>query len=131
MPTESIHILPTGNTPEIILDPKGIVKIKGRGLFAHKTRLPEKVLSWLESYLEDPAETTEIIIAFEYLNSFSTRILTSILQKIATVLFMGRKYEIHWYYEADDEDILERGEYIASTLDIPIRFIVINDISSI
>jgi len=124
---DKLHILPTGNTPEVFLDPAGVIKIRGRGLFSHKTKLPEKVMTWLDSYLEDPADTTDVIVAFEYLNSFSTRVLTSIFQKIKGLAMAGKKYVIHWYYESDDDDILERGEYIASTLDIPIHFVVIRD----
>jgi hypothetical protein len=29
---EEVHILPTDNTPEILLNPDGIIKIKGRAL---------------------------------------------------------------------------------------------------
>lgn len=123
--------MPTGNTPEIILDPEGVIKIKGRGLFAHKTKLPDTVYQWLDSYLNEPAEMTDVIIAFEYLNSFSTRIITSILQKVVRVSLLGKKFIIRWYHESDDEDILERGEYIASTLNIPIQFKKIRDLGAI
>ncbi|MBN2634526.1 MAG: SiaC family regulatory phosphoprotein, partial [Bacteroidales bacterium] len=109
----------------------GVIKIKGRGLFSHKTKLPAKVLAWLDNYLEDPAETTDVVVAFEYLNSFSTRVLTSIFQKVKSLVLKEKKFVIHWYYESDDEDIFERGEYIASTLDIPVQFVVISDISTI
>lgn len=30
---------------------------------------------------------------------------------------------INWYYEEGDDDILERGEYYASILDLKINFI--------
>ena len=42
-----------------------------------------------------------------------------------------KKFVIKWYYEEDDDDILERGEYIASAINIPIEFIPVNDISAI
>jgi len=55
---------------------------------------------------------TIVIIAFEYLNRFSTTILVSILRKLSQVILQSEKPVIQWYYEEDDEDIVERGEYV-------------------
>lgn len=120
---DRLHIKPTDTTPEVILDPKGIINIQGRGMVLNETRVPEQIMNWLDNYLLNPAETTDVIIEFEYLNSFSTRILISILRIISQVVLLNKKLVIHWYYEEDDEDILERGEYISETLDMPIEFI--------
>ncbi|MBP7509814.1 MAG: SiaC family regulatory phosphoprotein [Prolixibacteraceae bacterium] len=40
-----------------------------------------------------------------------------------------KKIVIHWYYEDGDDDILERGKYISESLNIPLEFIEIDDIS--
>jgi hypothetical protein len=130
MKIEGVHILPTDYSPEVILNPDGIIKIKGRGMVVNKTSIPEQINDWLDAYLLSPAETTDVIIAFEYLNSFSTTILVSILTKISLVTLYKKKLVIHWYYEEDDDDILERGEHIAESLNIPIEFIIIDDITS-
>jgi hypothetical protein len=126
---EEVHILPTDNTPEILLNPEGIIKIKGRALTVNTTEVPEQIMNWLDAYLINPAETTDIIVAFEYLNSFSTTILVSVLTKISQVIQHKKKFVIHWYYEEEDDDILERCEYISETYDIPIEFIMTNDIT--
>ena len=124
----TIHILPTDYSPEFLLSPEGNIKIKGRGLFGSKTEIPEQIMNWIDEYLSNPAEITYIFIAFEYLNSFSTTILVSIFKKITQVIFLNKKFVIHWYYEEGDEDILERGEYITETYNIPNEFIIANDI---
>ena len=123
---DRLHIKPTDTTPEVILDPEGIINIQGRGMVLNETRVPEQIMNWLDNYLLNPAETTDVIIEFEYLNSFSTRILVSILRIISQVVLLNKKLVIHWYYEEGDEDILERGEYISETLDMPIEFIMRN-----
>ncbi len=129
MVLEKVHILPTENSPEVILNPEGIIKIKGRGMVVNKTSVPEQIDNWLDAYLLNPAETTYVIVAFEYLNSFSTTILASVLKQISQVILNNKKFVIRWYYEEDDEDIFDRGEYIAESLKLPIEFIVIDDIS--
>jgi hypothetical protein len=131
MITGEFHLLSTDTTPEVLFNPAGIIKIKGRALVVNNTEVPEQMMKWLDEYLENPAEITTVIIAVEYLNSFSTSVLVSILKKLTQVIMRSKKLVIHWYYEEDDEDILERGEYIASTFNIPINFILTNDIACV
>lgn len=119
-----LHILPTNNTPEFLFSPGGIINIRGRGLFANKTKVIEQIESWIDEYSSNPPGITNVILAFEYLNSSSLLILISILRKLSKIIQQSKKLVIHWYYEEDDEDIIERGEYIASTFNIPIEFIL-------
>ena len=130
MATGEIHILPTDNTPEFLFRPDGMIKIIGRGLIGNKSEVTEQIGIWIDEYVTKPAEITYVIIAFEYLNSFCTTILVSMLRKLSQVLLHSGKLVVQWYYEEDDEDILERGEYISSTLNIPIEFIMTNSIAS-
>jgi hypothetical protein len=66
-----IHILPTDNTPEVLLNPDGIIKIKGPALTVNTTEVPEQILKWIDAYLSNPPEITYVIIAFEYIKSFN------------------------------------------------------------
>jgi hypothetical protein len=131
MTLSGIHILPTKNTPEFIFNPDGMFKIRGRGLYVNNSEVIDQIMDWIDEYLNNPAESTYVTIAFEYLNSFSTTILVSILRKLTNVILQSKKLVIQWYYEEDDEDIFERGEYIAMTFAIPITFILTNYISEL
>lgn len=124
------HILPTDITPEVRMDVRGVIKIKGRGLVVNRTSLPAQIEKWIDEYLDNPADTTYILIAFEYLNSFSTSILSTIIKKISRVIHQGKKLIIQWYYEEDDDDIIERGEYISANLGLAINFIPTSDIAT-
>jgi len=90
MGIEKVQILPTDNSPEVILNPEGTIKIKGRGMVVNKTSVPEQINNWLDAYLLNPAETTDIIVTFEYLNSYSTTILASVLMKISQVIRLSK-----------------------------------------
>jgi hypothetical protein len=131
MGSGNLHILPTGNTPEFLYNPEGIIKIKGRGLYGNNTEVNEHIMNWIEEYVNNPSEITYVIIAFEYLNSSSTSILVSILKKLSQVILQSKKIVIQWFYEEDDEDILERGEYISESFNIPIKFIISNNIDEV
>jgi hypothetical protein len=127
---DKIHIQPTNTTPEVILDPRGIIKIKGRAIDERRTKSPEQITDWIDSYVLNPASMTEVIVALEFLNSFNTLIITSLLRKIVQVRQHGKNITVKWYYEEDDVDLFERGEYISSTIDVPFEFIATDKIAS-
>jgi len=130
MRIEKVHILPTDKTPEILLIPDGIIKIKGRAIDEDIRRFNAQIMSWIDAYIINPAEITEVTIALEYLNSFNTIILTSALKKVSKVVSLGKKLVIKWYYEEDDEDIFERAEYISATINYPFEFIITDDVDN-
>jgi transcription elongation factor len=125
---DKVHILPTDKSPEVVLNPEGIIKIKGRAIDENIRIVPKQIENWIDSYLLNPAESTEFIIALEYLNSFNTMILASILRRISKVNLQLKKLVIKWYIENDDDDLLDRAESISSALNIPIEFIMTDDI---
>lgn len=124
-----IHISRTNQTPEFIFNSEGIIKIRGRGLYCDKPELSDQIIIWIEGYLNNPAKITYVTIAFEYLNSLSTSILVSILRKLSQIILKSKKLVVQWYYEVDDENILDRGKYISSCCDIPIEFILTNNVT--
>lgn len=130
MNLEQYHISATDTTPEVLLTPGGTIKIKGRAISEDISKVPKNIMEWIDTYVTDPAERTEVIIALEFLNSFNTIIITSYLKKTARVLSTGKSLDIKWYYEKDDEDILERAEYISITINVPIQFIPVDNISN-
>jgi len=130
MSIDLVHILPTNKTPEVLLNPEGIIKIKGRAIDESRTKFSEQIFVWLDAYLLNPAVSTEVTIALEYLNSFNSIILASVLKKLSQITQQSKKLVIQWYIEEDDDDLLERGQYISSNLNIPIEFIMTDQIRS-
>jgi hypothetical protein len=130
MSINSVHILPSNKTPEVLLNPEGFIEIKGRAIDESRTKFSEQIMVWIDDYVLNPAKSTEVTIALEYLNSFNSIILTAALKKLTLVNKLSKTLVIKWYIEDDDDDLLERGEYISSTLNIPIQFIMTDQIRS-
>jgi hypothetical protein len=120
---EELRFAATKNTPEIILNPEGKIKIRGRSIHENAVDFFAPVEEWISEYILSPANVTSVEMALDYFNSASAKVFISILQKITYVTLKHKKFVINWYYEEGDEDILERGEYFASILDVPINFI--------
>jgi hypothetical protein len=120
---QETRILPTKNSPEIIMNPDGIIKIRGRSIHENVAEFFEPVDAWITEYIKDPADCTCVDMMLEYFNSASAKIFINLFQKITYVQLKHKKFIFNWYYEDGDEDILERGEYFSSVLDVPFNFI--------
>ncbi len=123
---QGIRILPTKNSPEIIMNPDGIIKIRGRSIHENATEFYDPVNAWITEYIKDPADVTCVDLILEYFNSASAKIFIQLLQKLTYVQLKNKKFIFNWYYEDGDEDILERGEYFSSILEVEFNFIKIS-----
>ena len=123
---EELRLSPTKNTPEIILNPEGKIRIKGRSIHENVISFFAPVEDWVSDYITSPAEVTYVDINLEYFNSASAKVLIHLFQKITYVTLKHKKFIFNWYYEEGDEDILERGEYFSSVLNVHFNFIKIN-----
>jgi hypothetical protein len=120
---EELKILPTKNTPEIILKPDGVIKIKGRSISENATDFYYPVIDWVSRYIKKPADVTCVDMSLEYFNSASAKVLIHLLQKVTYVSLKNKKFVFNWYFEDGDEDILERGQFFSSVLDVKFNFI--------
>ncbi len=128
---DDLHILATPKSAEVLLNSGGIISIKGRAIEENTAIVNNQVMEWIDTYLLNPAELTEITIALEYLSSSNLKSLTSALKKITRVIQRKRKLVIHWYYEENDDDILWRGKCISSIINFPIEFIMTKNITNL
>lgn len=115
----------TKSSPEVILDPTGIVRLSGRSILENSAEFYEPVIEWINQYIENPADLTCVDIRLEYFNSATAKFIINLIKRITRVCMKDKKYKVNWYYEDGDEDILERGEYIASVLESDFNFIKI------
>ena len=110
-------------TPTVHLDPAGKVRIEGRSIPEDASKFFDGILSWIIEYARSPKDQTIVDIELEYFNSGSAKFVMQILRELSEVMHAGKELKINWYYEEGDDDILERGEYYASILDLDINFI--------
>ncbi len=116
----------TKNTPEIVLNPDGMIRIRGRSIHENVTEFFAPIETWISDYIEKPADMTQVDIILEYFNSASAKVFIHLLQKVTYVTLKDKKFVFNWYFEDGDDDILERGEYFSSVLDVPFNFIRTN-----
>ncbi|MCX6302046.1 MAG: DUF1987 domain-containing protein [Bacteroidia bacterium] len=118
-------ISPTKSTPEVILDPKGTIKLTGRLIPENAEDFFNPIEEWINGYFKDPAEITCVEICLEYINSAGTKYLLDVIHKITHIHLKNNlgKFLINWYYKDEDEDMLEKGRFFSTDLDSPFNFI--------
>jgi len=120
---DQIYIEGTRKTPSISLDSIGIIKIEGRSIPEDAELFFRDVVTWLNTYVESNCKATKVDLSFEYLNSGTSKVILEMLKSLKDLTSKDHILTINWYYEEGDDDILERGEYYASILDLKINFI--------
>lgn len=122
---ELVRLEGSKKTPEVVLDPSGKIRLGGRSIPEDASKFFEDILAWVMEYCASPKEITKVEIQLEYFNSGSAKYVMQILRELSEIKHNKKELIVNWYYEEGDDDILERGEYYASILDIDINFIEI------
>jgi len=105
----------------------GIVEIKGRSIPENSIEFYKPLVDWLEEYKENAQPMTKVIIQLEYFNTSSSKCILDVFKKLEAVHKAKNPVEIHWYYEEDDEDMLEAGEDYESIIRVPFKMVEIVD----
>lgn len=129
MKRKELKILSPDRSTEVNLGADGIIMIKGRGFLPGNNEIVDRISEWVDDYIKDPEDVTQVILAFEYLNSPTTMTLITMLKKLIGLLSQNKKLKIRWYHEEGDHDIIERGEHISSVVNFPFEFIMTRNIS--
>jgi hypothetical protein len=101
----NIIIDPTNLTPAVRFSEEGSLAIAGKSLPENTVNFYKPLIEWA-GHLS--AEEVNLEINLEYLNSASTKNLMDLL-RVLDINSQIKTLYVHWYYEADDEDILESG----------------------
>ncbi len=121
---ESITIPGTLKTPTIISDrEKGIIEIKGRSNPENSSQFYKPLIDWVEKYSSDPNEKTVINIKLEHFNTSSSKCILDVFKKLEPIKKANGDISVNWYYEEDDEEMMEAGETYGTMTVIPFKLI--------
>ena len=123
---EPINIEGTPKTPSIKYIPEeGVIEIKGRSIPENSIEFYKPLVDWLEAYAKDPMKKTQVNIQLEYFNTSSSKCILDVFKKLEAIHKSKHDVVINWYYEEDDEDMLEAGEDYESIIRVPFKMVEI------
>jgi SiaC family regulatory phosphoprotein len=125
---EPLLIEGTPKTPSIRFESEqGLIEIKGRSIPENSIEFYKPLVDWLEKYSETPGQLTKVNIQLEYFNTSSSKCILDVFKKLEAIHKAKHEVIINWYYEEDDEDMLEAGEDYESIIRVPFKMIEIVD----
>lgn len=125
---ESLTIDGTTKTPNVNFDgSSGVLEIKGRSIPENSIEFYKPLVDWLEDYASKPLEKTVVNVHLEYFNTSSSKCILDVFKKLEAIHKNKYDVQINWYYEEDDEDMLEAGEDYESIIRVPFKMIEIVD----
>lgn len=121
------YLQSTPKTPYIDFNANtGYFEISGRSIPENSIEFYKPLIKWLENYIRDPNENTTIIVKLEYFNTSSSKCLVEVFRKLEKIE-RTKKVQIQWYYEEEDEDMMESGEDFKEIIKLPIDLLVIQE----
>ncbi len=128
---EKLSLAATKSTPEIEFNPStGLLCISGQSYPENAYKFYEPLLNWLENYLDAVQEdtTVQIDLHLPYINTSSTKCFMMLLEKLDNAYLAGKKIQVQWRYNVDNESELECAEEFKEDLSIPFYIIPKEDL---
>ncbi len=125
---EPISIEGTAKTPTIKFEHNnGFLEIKGRSIPENSIEFYKPLIDWLDKYSTSPKSDTNVNIQLGYFNTSSSKCILDVFKKLESIHNKGSQIIINWYYEEDDEDMLEAGEDYQAIINVPFKMIQLEE----
>jgi hypothetical protein len=118
----------TPKSPAVYLNAKeGKGIIKGRVIPENSIEFFLPIIKWFDAFPLTVTNSFELNCYFEYFNTSSSKCIEDVLKKMEYLKKAGVNAIVNWYYEEDDEDMLEAGEDYESIIRVPFKLIEIKE----
>ena len=123
---EDLSLEGTAKTPTVDFKSAGELLIKGRSIPENSIEFYKPLIDWIAAYSDNPKENTLVNIQLEYFNTSSSKCIIDVFKKLESII--DSTVSVKWYYEEDDEDMLEAGEDYEAIIDLPFEMIEVEEI---
>ena len=125
---DSLAIEPSVKTPKVDFEiSSGVLEVEGRSIPENSTEFYKPIFEWLDSYVASPSASTVFNFKLEYFNTSSSKCILDVLRKLEQLHKSGKNVVVNWYYEEDDEDMMEAGENYQRIVTVPIELALLEE----
>ena len=119
---EKIIINETEVSPKISFDPeKGFLDIIGSSYPENAMVIYNPLLKSLKGFVDSKPNSIHASFYLEYLSSLSSKMIMHIIKILDEAALNGCDVKVNWFYEEDDEDIMEFGEELQEGVDVKLN----------
>lgn len=118
---KELHIPGTSKTPNITYK-DGNFSVSGCSIPSDARKIFKSVLTFFEDKRNFPADHYIVEIRFEYCDTASLKWILNILQAFQKNASC-QNIEMRWYYESDDYEMLELGEFVQARIEAKLELV--------
>ncbi len=123
-----LSVAATSNTPAIEFDSSiGVLSISGKSIAEDSQEFYRPLIEALKEYKAKPHLQTTVNLKLNYFNTSSSKSILDVLRLIES-LKENSEVIINWFYEKEDEDMLEVGEDYCEIVNLPFRMVEVDNL---
>jgi hypothetical protein len=105
---KSIHVEATAKTPMVDFNPiSGDLILSGKSIPENTALLYEPLFIWVNEYIKNPKQTTNLRLNLEYFNTASSLWIAKIVKAISRMNKPEHVLLIHLYFAIEDFDTMD------------------------
>jgi SiaC family regulatory phosphoprotein len=121
---ENIDRIESADSPEIKFDnTTKIFKISGNSYPENCEPIYEPIKNFIDNYNIDENKMLNLHFHFNLINSTSIVYIAQIIMKVAELNKNGLSVLIKWFYDLNDEELLDLGEKLSSISRLPFEYV--------
>ncbi|MEO9806496.1 MAG: DUF1987 domain-containing protein [Reichenbachiella sp.] len=119
-------------TPSVYFNPKKeLLDLRGKSSPENPLSFYGSLLLNMDRYAKSSTGNITVNLAFEYFNTSSSKCIFNLLRKLENFDQQGKRVIVNWYYEDEDDDMLEAGEDFSSFFGYEFNFVSVPVINSL
>lgn len=120
---EDLKIEKGQRTPAVEFSKIGELRIEGRSTPENSVEFYEVLINWIKDYKKTKPTNLNLHVSLEFFNTSSSKLLINIFKLIEKIKNENFEPAIFWYYEENDEDMLQAGKDYQSIIKIPFHLV--------
>jgi hypothetical protein len=124
---EDLILEPTKSSPTVRFSvTSGVWELSGKSCPENVFAFYDPIFKWIKSFIAEVNGPILFNVRLTYFNTSSSKTLLDLFEIFSEYHKSGGKIEVNWYYEEDDEDMLESGEEFSEDVDLPFNFVMVD-----
>lgn len=117
-----LYIPPTRNTLEVKLETNGNMLFRGISTPENIKKFMSPIIDWLNEFKKTTPKKLSINFEINYFNTVSSRYFYELILIIDSFKENGCEISFNWYYEEEDDDLLELGEEFEQSAQVKFNY---------